>query len=277
MQRTKGTVIITGSSRGLGRAFAEVCAGRGMDLLLAALPGEGLPDLAASLAAAYGIEARALEVDLSDPAGIGLLIEEAGKLRRAPVLLVNNAGRGENGAFDALPLEAHRGTVALNIQATVTLTHALIPILARAAPARIITVASLAAFQPMPLFSIYAASKAFLKSWGLALSEELAPLGITSTVLAPGGIYTNEEVRRKVEAQGLVGWLSTQEPSEVALAALRGAERGKTLVIPGRFNRLVALLSSIAPDALKARAVHARWKWSLARVAGRGLAKGGAK
>jgi short-subunit dehydrogenase len=248
-----------------------------MDLLLAALPGEGLPALADSLAAAYGIEAQALEVDLAEAAGLGLLIEEAGRLVRAPVLLVNNAGRGENGAFDTMPVEAHRGTVALNIEATVTLTHALIPILARAAPARIITVASLAAFQPMPLFSIYAASKAFLKSWGLALAEELAPLGITSTVLAPGGIYTNEEVRRKVEAQGLVGRWSTQEPSEVALAALRGAERGRTLVIPGPFNRLVALLSSLAPDALKARAVHARWKWALARTAGPGFAGNRAK
>lgn len=257
--------LVTGASRGLGKAFAEACAAEGHNLILVSLPGEGLPAVARSIETLYSIKTSTYEVDLSTDEGRNVVTAALSKMDLRLDLLVNNAGIGRNGAFDEETLAFHQRVVDLNIQSTMALTYALIPLLGRSAPSRIITVASLAAFQPMPLFATYAASKAFLKSWGLALAEELAPLGIGSTVLAPGGIYTNDEVRHQVRSQGLGGRLSTQEPEVVARIALAAAQKGKPLVIPGAFNRLLALAGGIVPDELKAKAVYSRWRKALER------------
>lgn len=268
--------LVTGASRGLGRAFAEACALRGYNLALVSLPGEGLEATAADLGRRHGVECRAWEADLATEAGRRRVIEGARQELPGLQLLVNNAGIGRNGGFGEEGADFHRSVVEVNVQATLALTHALIPLLARSAPSRIITVASLAAFQPMPLFATYAASKAFLASWGLALAEELGDLGVGSTVLAPGGIYTSEEIRANVRAQGLGGYLSTLEPEKVADIALRAAERGRGLVIPGAFNRLLFLLGALVPGRLKARAVHSRWLRVLGQLrADRGLAAAG--
>lgn len=252
--------LITGASKGLGLAFAQLLAKQGQNLILISLPGENLAATAASLIGQFGVKALTVEVDLTTSEGRNRVVETIDKEIVRLGCLVNNAGIGRNAAFGEEAYAFHKSVIDLNIQSTMALTYALLPLLERSRPSRIITIASLAAFQPMPLFATYAASKAFLKSWGLALGAELAPLGIVSTVVAPGGIYTNDEVRAQVRAQGLGGYLSTQEPEEVARIALAASERGKSLVIPGAFNRILAVLGSLVPDELKAKAVYTRWK-----------------
>ncbi len=265
--------LITGASRGLGRAFAEECAKMGYDLLLVSLPDEGLGRLGARISETWAVRCRIMEADLAETEAGERVLALAETETDRLALLVNNAGIGRYGAFGEASFTFHRSVVELNIQSTMGLTYALLPLLARGAPSRILTVASLAAFQPMPLFATYAASKAFLKSWGMALAEELGPLGIGSTVLAPGGIYTSEQVRAQARSQGLAGYLSTQEPEKVARIALERAERGQVLVVPGIFNRLVAFVSGLVPDRIKARAVYGQWKRALARAGAEGAGR----
>lgn len=266
MHPDRDYAVVTGASRGLGRAFAELLAARGWNLLLVSLPGEGLALVAKELGDRHGVTAFVVEADLTHEEGREAVLHALEKPERPIRLLVNNAGIGDNGLFDRLPLSAQRKAVELNIQATMALTYGLLPALAAAAPARILTVASLAAFQPMPLFAVYAASKAFLLHWGLALHHELKPLGVGFTVLAPGGIYTNEANREKTRSQGLAGRLSTQEPEIVAKIALKATERGTAIVIPGFFNRLLTVLGAIVPRNFKAWAVHRRWQKALSKV-----------
>lgn len=259
MEEHKEYTVITGASMGLGAAFAEACAKRGQNLVLAALPGSCLGELAARLRERYGVSVEAIETDLSTKAGQeGFLASVLAGGRRIS-FLVNNVGTASNGLFDLIPLENQRLCVDLNIQSTMALTYGLIPRLSEGSGARILTVASLSALYPMPLFAVYAATKAFLLNWSLALRQELSPLGIQVCVLAPGGINTTAEIREKNRAQGLAGRLSSQEPEAVAEEALDKMPRSKGLVIPGRFNRLLAFLGRFSPKNFTAAAIFRRW------------------
>jgi len=264
---TEGYALITGAARGLGFAFAREAAGRGFDLLIVDLPGMGLGLVARNIARESGKDVRFLELDLTGESSHARLLETMRSLDKPLKLLVNNVGVGDNGLFDLIPLSAHRRAVELNIQSTMSLTYGAIPLLEKSGGG-IVTVASLAGFYPMPLFAVYAATKAFLLHWSLALRHELAPLGIASTTLAPGGIYTSEEIRKKTVSQGLAGRLSGMEPEEVAKEALDGLARGRAVVVPGFFNRLLMRLGSSMPKNFMARSILGRWKSALSKVEG---------
>jgi short-subunit dehydrogenase len=263
--------VVTGASQGLGRAFASCLVERGYDLVLAALPGTGLPALAESLRSC-GIRVAAVECDLASNAGRAALLAAEGAAGGSLSLLVNNVGVGTNGFFDRLPYEATQSALDINLGATLAITYGLVRSLAAGAGAsggaRIITVASLAAFYPMPLFAVYSSTKAFLLNWSLALRHELAQLGIGVTVLAPGGMYTSDEIREKVRSQGLGGRLSTMEPKDVAEFALQAACRNKAVAIPGAFNKLLWFAGSHAPKNFVAASILARWKRAMARLPG---------
>jgi hypothetical protein len=261
----KAWAVITGASAGLGRAFAQRCAAEGYNLFLADLPDTGLPALAEALSE-KGIRARAFECDLSGDEGRAAFLAFIGGEPAPIALLVNNVGVGANGLFDRLPYEAARAAIDLNIGATLALTHGLVPALAATPGSRIITVASLAAFYPMPLFAVYSSTKAFLLNWSLALRHELADLGIGVTVLAPGGMYTNTVTREKVRSQGLGGKLSTMEPEVVAAYALAAAGRNKAIAIPGLFNKFLWLAGSRAPKNFVAASIRSRWEKAMARL-----------
>ncbi len=258
--------MITGASQGLGAAFAEACARRGWNLLLCALPGTGLAELADRLSREHGVRVRFREADLARAEDrqsfAGFAREDGGSLR----LLVNNAGFSRHGYFDLMPPEIPERMVQTNVLATLAITRELIPALAAGAPSSIITVASLSALRPMPLVSVYAASKAFLLSFGLALRAELAPRGISSTVLCPGPIPTSPEVRARIAAQGLGARLATLPPDDVAEAALRGALRRKAIVVPGLINKLVRCAARMIPRPLYMTMVRRRWKKALGRL-----------
>jgi short-subunit dehydrogenase len=132
----------------------------------------------------------------------------------------------------------------------------------------VLIVASLAAFYPMPLFAVYAASKSFLLHWGLALRHEVEALGVSVTVLTPGGINTSEEIREKNRSQGLPGRLSSKEPEEVAAIALRGAFKGRAVVVPGAFNRMLLRLGTLLTKNATAGAIYQRWLRTLGKVEG---------
>lgn len=263
----KGWTVITGASAGLGHAFARRCAERGDNLFLADLPGTGLPALAGALSLT-GIEARAFECDLSREEGCSVFLASILESRVPISLLVNNVGIGDNGLFDRLPYEAAKAAIDLNIGAAIALTHGLVPVLGKTPGSRIITVASLAAFYPMPFFAVYSSTKAFLLSWSLALRQELSALDIGVTVLTPGGMYTSQEIREKVKSQGLGGRLSTMEPGDVAAFALAAADRNKAIAIPGFFNKLLWFAGSHAPKTIVAASIHSRWERALSRLPG---------
>ena len=242
--------LITGASQGLGRALAEACARRGRNLALVALPGSGLPGAAAALAASYPIRVELLETDLAEGGGSQRVMNWLAR-RRIPVdTLINNAGISHHGPFRQAPPERLEDLVDLNIRALVLLTRRLLPELERHPRARILNVASLAAFHAMPHKAVYAPSKTFVLNFTLALREELRGTGVRASALCPGGIRTNPEVRALIEGLGRLARLSSQEPAEVAEYALRRLERGRAVNGPGAYNRLTRLAGSLVPRPL---------------------------
>jgi len=265
MEKAAEFAVVTGASQGLGKAFAETLSANGWNLILVALPGTGLSVFAEELRRLHGSIVFALELDLSTASAQQEFLAFALASERSVALLVNNMGIGDNGLFDLIPIEFQRRVVDVNIQATMAITYGLVERLA-ASKGRILTVASLAAFYPMPLFAVYAASKSFLLHWSIALRHELSPLGISVTALTPGGIYTSEAIREKTNSQGFFGRLSSKEPAQVAEIALRGAFAGKALVVPGFFNKTLMVLGSRSPKDMTAKAIFKRWRGALGKV-----------
>jgi short-subunit dehydrogenase len=221
---------------------------------------ELLETLAEGLRNAYGIQVKLQACDLADSAARAGLFEclSAARLRFWGV--INVAGTDHEGAFYERTRDQIRSIIRLNIEGTLEMTHALMEHRDPFVPFRIVNVASLAAFYPMPVKATYAASKRFLLDFSLALREEVRPLGATVTVLCPGGLPTNHECIQAIEAQGLAGTLTTQNIGAVASATLDAALQRRAVVIPGLFNRLLQLLGALVPASLLAALIGSRWR-----------------
>jgi len=252
-------VMVTGAAGGLGKAFAVECASRGWNLVLTDLRADALDPLAASLSATYGIQVQVQACDLTDPASRTALFDWIKFWGLSFWVLVNVAGLDYEGLFYECTRTQIRTILRLNIEGTLEMTHALLDFRDPYAAFRIIHVASLAAYFPMPVKATYAASKRFLLDFSLALREEVRPLGATVTVLCPAGLPTTPECIRAIEAQGLMGQLTTQNTGAVAAETLDAALRGRAVVIPGALNQVLRGLGSLVPPRLVARLVASRW------------------
>ena len=251
--------VITGSSMGLGRAFARQAASRGWNQILVSLPGTGLPETASAIEAEYGVDVEYFEMDLTDRRAREAL---SGWIRWNGVeigLLVNNAGVGCPGTFAGAPEAMLVSVVDLNTQALTHLTYLLLPDLERTDGSTIINVASLAAFYPMPSMAVYAATKAYVLSFSLAIREELSGSGVSVSVLCPGGIATNPEVTARIRAQGVIGRLSALTPDRIAAKTLASAARGRAVIVPGWMNKILRSFGASVPKPIVARIIGGRF------------------
>ena len=251
--------LITGASQGLGRALAEECAGQGMDLILAALPGSGLPEVARILQLAYGVRIETVEMDLAAADGPEKLCERVRRTGFSVDMLVNNAGVGFARGFSETSSLQNETTIQLNVGALVRLTHIMLPGLLRQRRAWILNVASLGAYFPMPSMPVYSSTKSFVLSFSLVLREELRGSGVSLSVLCPNGIRTNRGCRELIETQGWAGMATCQYPDEVARAAIAGLYRKKAVIVPGLVNKALRRASAFIPRTLYMRVISRRW------------------
>ena len=239
-----GWAVVTGASSGLGREFALALAERGYPVLAVARRGERLRVLADEVDAGEG-RLEPLVADLSRPAGVEALLARAGEIEVE--LLVNNAGVASYGPFASASTERERGLVRLNVEAIVALTRGLLPQLLDRGRGGIINVASQMAFQPMPYFASYAASKAFVLSFSEALAEELRGTAVRVTAIAPGFVSTEfTEVAGSREPERHFPHL---QPRRVVESALRAHERGRTVKVVGPFYAFLTFAGRFAPRA----------------------------
>jgi len=263
----KPYVMISGATGGLGKAFAVECASRGWHLYLTDLCPARLEVLSKSLRETYGVQARSRACDLTDAGQRVALFEALAAEEARFTALINVAGGDHEGRFCEQPREHIRNILRLNVEAALEMTHALLSLRETTGVFRIINVASLGALYPMPYKATYAASKRFLLDFSLALAEELREQGVTVTAVCPAGMPTTPECVAAIEAQGLLGQLTTQNTGTVAAAALDAALKGQAVVVPGRLNRALRVLGSLVPPALVARFVNRRWSAAQKRQA----------
>lgn len=184
--------LVTGASSGIGEAFARTLAARGADVLLTALPEEAprLDEIAGALAAAHGIRAETAPMDLGAPDGPQRLHGAAEALGFTPSVLVNSAGLGAGGPFSQAPLERELLMIRLNVLGLVALTGLYLPRMVERGDGVIVNIGSTAGLQPMPYFAVYAATKAFVQSFGEALWAEGHRTGVRAVTLCSGPVST---------------------------------------------------------------------------------------
>lgn len=245
MELSGRSVLVTGASGGLGEAFARLLAARGAKLTITGRKRDRLEALSRELGA------TAVAVDLAaDPAALLRALAERGL---EPELAVLNAGAGVNGPFAERTIEAHTSTLRLNAEATTVLAHALVQPMVRARRGGLLLVASTASFQPAPGYAVYAATKAYLRSFGVALHEELRGTGVTVTVACPGPIATDFHVNAGLPAMPASLRPLVLSPDEVARRSLDAWMRGRALVVPGGMNAAGRAVAALTPDPIAAR------------------------
>lgn len=242
-------VVVTGASQGLGRAFCDECARRGLNIVLVALPGQGLEQTAREISERYRVRTNFYETDLTAPGGPEALAQWIGDTGYDVSVLINNAGVGYNRRFEDSTLRENEVCILLNNLALVKLTRLMLPQLRRHPQAHVLNVASMAAFFPMPFMPVYAPSKAFILNFSLALRAELSGSPVSVSVLCPNGIRTNQDAIAKIEQGGLAARLTCMDPDQVAAIAIRGMLARKAVIVPGWLNQCVVAASRFVPRA----------------------------
>jgi hypothetical protein len=248
--------LVTGASGGIGADLARSLARRGAALVLAARRTDKLEELAAELRSAHGVTAEVVAADLAVPGAAAELWQRA--TAGGPVdILINNADFGHFRPFGDVPVEREREMLQLNITALVELSHAFVAAhrdRPPSKPAYLMNVASIAAWQAVPNFSTYAASKAFVRSFSEALFYEQRGKAVRVHCLCPGGTHTEFHA---TAGAGNYGWLANASmlPSAaVAEQGVRAMLRGKKTLVTGFLNKLSAFFTGMAPRWLASRA-----------------------
>lgn len=243
--------IITGASKGIGKALAIECAKKGRNLILISLSDEKLPDFSCELSQTYNIETEYYETDLTAKESIHDFFDWCRENNLQIDMLINNAGLGSQGAFEQSSPEKFQGIMQLNMDAVVTMCWGAIPFLKQQDTSYILNVGSIGAFSPVPYKSIYSATKHFVLAFSDALHYELKDSSILVSCLCPGPTLTSSVHAAKVKEQGLKARLLTKKADEVAEHAIEKLLKGERIIIPGFGNRVIAGLSRLLPIKLR--------------------------
>ena len=252
------TALITGASSGIGEALATQFAQAGYQLVLVARSADKLKTLAKSLAKAHGVKTWAVASDLSRPDAAAKLVAAMKRARRPINVLVNCAGVLHHGSFANMPAEQHRSMIDLNVSGLTSMVAAFAPAMVARGQGRILNVASIASFQPVPSLATYAATKAYVLSLTESLSEELRGTGVSLTALCPGITATHmlEQATEKSQALGQLPGFLVGDATEVARLGFEACQRGDTICVPGWVNQAATVAGRASP------------KWLLRRLSG---------
>lgn len=238
--------LVTGASSGIGRALAVELARRGADLIVTARRADRLEELATQLRADPGVQVQVEPLDLAVP---GAAAELARRIEAADLqvdLLINNAGLGPHRPFVDTPLERLQTTIQVNVVALVELTRLLVPGMVARSRGRVMNVASIGAWLPVPSYALYAGTKALVRNFTEALAAELKGTGVRAIVVCPGGTRT-EFMAANDEALNRFGDLVSMSAERCARIAVSRMLRGRRTVVTGFFNAVGMTLLRLVP------------------------------
>lgn len=256
--------LITGASSGIGIELANVFAAEGHDLVLVARRQAEMEALADQLLESHRIHCHVLPCDLAREGAVAELIES---LPRRPVdVLVNNAGVLRSGRFAEDDLDRQLQQVRLNVLGLTELTYRCLGPMLKRGRGRIVNLASVAGFQPVPSMAVYAATKAYVLHFSEALAEELKGTGVSVTAVCPG--FTDTPMLRGTKhpdklPPGMPAVMVCR-PADVAREAFDAAMAREVIRVPGMAYKTLRLLSGLQP-----RAVVRNLLGTLTRRAGR--------
>jgi uncharacterized protein len=247
MKSNVQTALITGASGGIGYELAKLFARDHYSLVLVARSSDKLNQAAVDLRREFGVSVKTIALDLAAASAPKFLFDQLQHEDIAVDVLVNNAGFGVFGDFVSSPEEEILGQIHLNITALTHLARLFLPAMLARRSGKIMNVASTAAFQPGPLMAVYFATKAYVLSFSEALANEVAGSGVVVSCFCPGATDTNFQKRANMENSRLFKKIGPMNPERVARDGYRGLMAGRTVVISGAQNWLVAESVRFAP------------------------------
>jgi short-subunit dehydrogenase len=246
--------LITGASKGIGKAMAEELASKGWNLLLVARSSSLLEAVAVSLKEKYKIEADYLALDLAKPGASQLVYDWVQQKGVRIQALLNNAGYGLSGPFDKYSMQDNQDMMQVNMNTLIQLVNLFLPQLKQESRSYILNIASSAAYQAIPYLSLYSATKAFVLSFSRGLKQELRGSSVSVTCVCPGPTDTDFASRAQVGAKGVkAAEKFNMSPEAVAKIAVESMLNGKTEVITGFVNKLSASFAWLLPKSLVER------------------------
>jgi uncharacterized protein len=251
--------LVTGASRGLGKAFTVELARRNTNLLLVALPDDGLPELCEEMNRDYKIKCHFLETDLTSHGSIDELVRWVIGNYRVNIL-INNAGMGGSREFELAEKDYLDNMISLNIRALTLITHQLLPELKSHRQSWILNVSSMASFTPMGYKTVYPASKVFVLYFSQGLNQELKGTGVSVSVVNPGPMKTNKHVTSRIRKMGALGKIGLLTPEYVASRSIDLMFMGRTIIIPGWLNHLSWLATKTVPGWIRLPYITNRMK-----------------
>ncbi|MFA6152105.1 MAG: SDR family oxidoreductase [Chitinophagaceae bacterium] len=244
----KEYILITGASSGIGYEMANELAAKGLNLILVARTEAKLQQMQSELTSKYGILVQYFATDLSDVNAAKNLYQKVKDENLLVTHLVNNAGVGNYGNFTETPLEEELSMIQLNISSLVVLTKLFAQDMVSRKSGRIMNISSLVAFLPMPYFSVYSATKAFVKAFSETLAAELEGAGIIVSSLYPGTVdtgFTTQEMQTTNLHK-----TKPMHPKEVALKGVEHLLYGKGKNVVGFQNWFNSKLPNFVPDSI---------------------------
>ncbi|MFS8200731.1 SDR family NAD(P)-dependent oxidoreductase [Streptomyces sp. CWNU-52B] len=240
------TALITGSTSGIGAAFARQLAADGHNLVLVARDTERLGEQAMELHDRHGIEAEVLAADLATDAGIEAVAARVADATHPVDLLVNNAGFGNKGLYLDVPMEDELRMLKVHCEAVLRLTSAAAESMRGRGRGGVVNVASTAAFLPR---GTYGASKAWVVQFTQGVAKDLAGSGVRLMALCPGFVRTEFHERAGMGTDNIPGWMWL-DADKVVTAALADLARGKSLSIPDPRYKTLMGVAKVTPRAL---------------------------
>lgn len=243
--------LITGASKGIGKAIAEQLAKRKINVLLLARSKHLLQENAVYLKETYNVQADFLAIDLSADGAAKKVYEWCIEKKYDINILVNNAGYGLSGHFQNHSVFMHLDVMKVNMNIPVELCYYFLPMLLAQPDSYILNIASQASFQAVPGLNIYAASKAFLQSFSRGLKYELRKTNVSVTVVYPGSTDTAFAATAQVGPKAIkAGKTFNMNANEVAESAIKAMLSRRTESTIGLVNKLGKFLVWLMPKKM---------------------------
>ena len=243
--------LITGASKGIGKAIAEILARKGYDLLLVARSGDLLEQVSQEIHTSTQRNCRWLAVDLAGEKAAESVFEWCAQNHFTVSILVNNAGYGLSGPFEKYSAQEHADMLQVNIITLTKLTRLFLPILLEQPAGYVLNIASTASYQAVPFLSAYAGSKSYVLNFSRGLRQELEKTNVSVTCICPGPTDTNFVIRADIGTKGKkAAERFNMSPQTVAQIAVDSLFRRRPEVITGLANKLSAFFAWLLPKTL---------------------------
>ncbi len=246
----KEFALVTGASKGLGKAFAIELSKRKINTILISLPKEGLCEFTSQLKKEYHVEAVYRETDLTKKENVVNLAKWVNE-NYAVNILINNAGAGGSKKFIEADVDYIDMIIQLNVMLTAVLTHQILPNLLKQNKSYILNVSSMAAFSPMGYKTVYPASKTFVYNFTRGLQQELKDTNVFVSVVSPGPMNTKNDSAKRLDQHGLLAKMALLSPEKVASISIRQLFKRDVFIMLNRANGFNYMMMKILPNFLK--------------------------